>query len=647
MEKILHSIPLKNIKMNDSYWSSYIDLVRKVILPYQWEMLNDRIPATAPSHCIQNFRIAAGLEDGSFQGMVFQDTDAAKWLEAVAYTLESNPDEALEQLADQVIDLIGMAQQEDGYLDTYFILKAPKMRWKNLREGHELYTAGHMIEAAVAYSQATGKHKFLKIAVSLGNLLCRTFGPGQHQLHGCPGHQEIELALVKLYRATGTRDYLALAKYFIDLRGVGEDYFEKECRESAGNGIFSELADYDPFYAQTHLPVRYQTTAEGHAVRAVYMYCAMADLAYEYEDDELLNSCRTLWDNIVQKRMYITGSIGSSGIMERFTVNYDLPNDRNYSETCASIGLALFGLRMAQITRDASYMDVVEVILYNTLQASISLDGKTFFYVNPLEVWPNNCLPHTSMEHVKPTRQPWFGVACCPPNIARTLASLGQYIYFTDEDGIYVNLYISSDIDTKIRGENVRIQTTTLFPMEGKAKFTVEHPGEKEIKLAFRLPAYSSDIAILCEGKKVQSETIKGYAYIKGFFEHSELTVLFDLPVHYIRANPSVREDEGKVAVMAGPVVYCLEEIDNGKNLSSLYLDTSVRPQAVPGQGIFQGSMTIALKGKRIKTDIWKESQLYGTQELSLEPVELKAVPYGKWGNRATGEMAVWLKEIL
>lgn len=446
------SISLKDIHITDNFWRKYIKLVKDVIIPYQWDILNDKLEGVETSHCIENFRIAAGESQGEYYGAVFQDTDVAKWLEAVGFVLNYERDEGLERLADETIDLIGRAQQPDGYLNTYFTIKEPEMRWSNLMEGHELYTAGHMIEAAVAYYESTGKKRFLEIVCRFADLICRTFGTGEDQIHGYPGHQEIELALVKLYRVTGKKAYLETAKYFIDARGVGENYFLRETKSEKYKLIMPEFANYDPVYSQSVIPVREQQKAEGHAVRAVYMYTAMADLSCEYNDASLFAACERLWNNIVSKQMYITGGIGSSGILERFTTDYDLPNDSNYSESCASIGLAMFGKRMADITKDAAYMDTVERALYNTVLSGIAMDGKSFFYVNPLEVWPPNCMPKTSKEHVKAVRQTWYGVACCPTNIARTLASLGQYIYFQEKDRIYTNLYISNQAEVEING---------------------------------------------------------------------------------------------------------------------------------------------------------------------------------------------------
>lgn len=648
MKEKLSSIPLKMVEINDEFWNKYIVLVKEVLIPYQWSILNDLIDDAEPSHCIHNFKVAAGEEEGTFKGAVFQDTDAAKWLEAVAYTLECHPDENLESIADETIDLIGRAQQEDGYLDTYYIIKEPGLRWKNLMEGHELYVAGHMIEAAAAYYEATGKDRFLNIVSKLADLICEIFGPEEGQCHGYPGHQEIELALVKLYRITGKKRYLDLAKYFIDRRGVGENYFLAEAERRGHRYIFPEFREYDPKYSQSHIPVRQQKTAEGHAVRAVYMYCAMADLAYEYQDEELLSVCKGLWQNIVAKRMYLTGGIGSSGILERFTADYDLPNDCNYSETCASIGLALFGKRMAEITRDASYMDVVELSLYNTVLSGISLDGKRFFYVNPLEVWPDNCLPRTSKDHVKPERQKWFGVACCPPNIARTLASFGQYIYFKDDHTLYVNLYVGSQVRTELSGEDLCLRMTTELPQNGKSIIEIRSGGEEEKTLALRIPSYAQDFKVQDgAGNRMEIEAVNGYAYLSGRFVNTTLTVTYGQPAVFIRANPRVRADAGKTAIVKGPVVYCLEEVDNGDNIASVYVDTDQELKEIFEPDLMGGTLTVQLKGRKIRSEQWKEDELYGDRKMEFTDLELKAVPYSSWGNRKTGEMTVWLKELV
>ncbi len=647
-ESGLKSLPLGSIHLNDKFWSPYVRLVKDVILPYQWEILNDRIPEAKPGHCIHNFRIAAGEEKGSFEGVVFQDTDLAKWLEAVSYILAQYEDKELERLADEAVSLIGKAQCEDGYINTYFTIKEPELRWTNLQEGHELYTAGHLIEAAVAYCEATGKDSFLKTAERFAKLICDVFGPGKEQNHGYPGHQEIELALVKLYRITGNKKYLNTAKYFIDRRGVGENYFLWEEGQQRRKRIFAEFSRYDPCYSQSHLPVREQKTAEGHAVRAVYMYCAMADLAYEFRDESLFKACEIVWKNIVTKRMYITGGIGSSGILERFTTDYDLPNDCNYAETCASIGLALFGKRMAQITKDGAYMEIVEKELYNSILSGISMDGKSFFYVNPLEVWPDACMDRTSREHVKAVRQKWFGVACCPPNIARTLASLGQYIYFLEDACLYVNLYIANETNVKVNGVPYHVKMESGFPWQGSISFSIDGTGGKEAGFAFRIPGYGGDFQIYNSKNEIEKyEVHKGYAVIKGVFVEETWRIRFSMKAEFVRGNPQIRADSGKAAVMKGPLVYCLEEADNGSNLSALYVDTRGGIQEIYDRDLLGGVIKLRCKGKKISGSEWKEEELYHSRPLRLQDTALQAVPYYCWGNREKGEMLVWMKEII
>lgn len=641
----LHSINLQKINIKDAFWSKHVKLVKDVIIPYQWKAMNDLIPDAEPSHCLENFAIAAGRKEGEFYGAVFQDTDIAKWLEAVGFTLAAYDDPQLEKTADEVIGLIAEAQQEDGYLDTYFIIKEPDKRWHNLCEGHELYTAGHMMEAAVAYYQGTGKRKFLDVVQKLADLICDVFGTEEGKIHGYPGHQEVELGLIKLYYVTGERKYLEQAKYFIDARGQGENYFLQEMARPGYQQIFPEFVNYQPEYSQSDKPVREQDVAEGHAVRAVYMYSAMADLAYEYQDKELMEACERLWNNIVQKQMYITGGIGASGIMERFTVDYDLPNDYNYSESCASIGLAMFGIRMANITRDASYIDVVERALYNTVLAGIALDGKSFFYVNPLEVWPDSCLERTSKEHVKPVRQKWFGVACCPPNIARTLASVGQYIYSVGENELYVNLFISNETEIELKAGKVNVTIETRFPFENQVHVKIENVAAEGMILALRIPDYAKAYQVYVNEVLTNYKVEKGYALIPAE-KDSDIKVDFEAPARFVRANPNVRADCGKAALVKGPLVYCLEEIDNGKNLSALYINTTQTIEEIKSD-LFGGITELAVPGKRMKETAWNEEELYGEHPVVLSDTILKAVPYAYWNNRGIGEMTVWLKELI
>ncbi|MDR0487444.1 MAG: glycoside hydrolase family 127 protein [Treponema sp.] len=636
------SLPLSAIHIDDPYWNRYTSLVPDKVIPYQWEILNDRIPDVPPSHCLKNFRIAAGEEKGERKGMVFQDSDAAKWLEAAAYSLASRPDPELEKNADELIALIGRAQEKNGYLNTYFTLNYPEEKWKNLTEGHELYCAGHFIEAAVAWYETTGKKAFLDIVCRLADLICKTFGSEEDQIHGYPGHPEIELALVRLYRVTGVKQYLHTAKYFVDERGGSPNYFLEEIRRPDFRSIFSGFSDYDPKYSQSHLPVREQETAEGHAVRALYLYCAMADIAEEYNDTELLERCAILWNNIVQKRMYITGSVGSSGFWERFTVDYDLPNDSNYSETCASIALALFGLRMAKATGDAYFFDTVERALYNTVRSSISLTGDSYFYVNPLEVWPQTCIEHSSRSHVKPVRQKWFDCACCPTNTARTLTSLGEYLYFRDGDEVFVNLFIQNEASFQINGKPVTLSLTTDYPRTGLLQIAVKTAGVP-FSLNVRIPGFADDFAVKVNGNPAAGEKRGNYFRITNVRQGDEITVSFNMKPRLIYANPKVRQNCGKAAIARGPEIFCLEETDNGENLAALSLDTGSPLEECWREDILGGLMLIKACGRRLITPGEPESfsEKYSPKS---ERVMLTAVPYGYWGNRSPGEMLVWIR---
>lgn len=639
-------IPLNKIEIRDDFWNRYIDLVRKVIIPYQWDILNDKIEGVETSHCIQNFKIAAKREQGEFYGAVFQDSDLAKWIEAVAFSLAVSPDQELEDRVDEVIDLIAEAQGEDGYFNTYFTIKEPDKRFQNLMEGHELYCAGHFMEAAVAYYQATGKEKLVHIMRHFADLICDEFSEEKND-RGYPGHQEVEIGLYKLYEVTGEVKYLEQAKRFLDRRGEEPNYFLEEKKRPDFKLIFDEFKKYDTSYSQSHLPIRKQKTAEGHAVRAGYMYCAMTDIAAAYDDMELLDTCKTLWDNMVHKRMFITGSIGSSGILERFTTDYDLPNNSNYSETCASIGLALFGRRMAQVAKEAKYYDVVEKALYNTVLAGIAMDGRSFFYVNPLEVWPDNCIPRTSKEHVKPIRQPWFGVACCPPNIARTLASLGEYIYLAGPDALWINLFISSRVKTSIQGQEVELNMHTKFPYNGRITISVKSKQVVRGTVYIRIPDYIKEYDLHLDGRVLEEQIVtNGYCKLEMEFTHNIITLNFNLEPRIVRANPLVKEDIGKVAIMKGPLVYCMEEIDNEANLPAYYLDTTTQLKEYYEESLLGGTTIIRCQGKKLNSHGWEKESLYTDKRPEFDEKELTFVPYPYWGNRKTGEMLVWVKEL-
>lgn len=642
----LHALPLSSIRIDDGFWNRYTRLVPKKVLPYQWDILNDNLPDVPASHCLNNFRIAAGEVEGERLGHISMDSDAYKWLEAVAYSLASDKEGLpadMAQDADQVINLIGRAQCDDGYLHTYYTCVEPNARWTNLTEGHELYCAGHLVEAAVAYYDATGKRKLLDIACRFVDLICSIFGSGENQMHGYPGHPEIELALVRLYHATGTDRYLELAKYFIDVRGQTPNYFLEEMKHPDFHHTHDDFKNYDPAYSQSHLPVRQQHTAEGHAVRATYLYCAMADIADLTGDEELLNRCKDIWDNIVERRMFITGGIGSSGFCERFTTDYDLPNDSCYCETCASVGLAMFGLRMARITKDARYIDTVERALYNTVRAGIALSGDRYFYVNPLEVWPDICMEHTSRAHVKPVRQKWFDVACCPTNIARTLTSLGQYIYSANNNSLYVNLFVQNNTTVEIGNKPVQIHMTTDYPKTGRVHLSVKAK-DTPFTLYVRLPNFAKKTQLHVNGEASAIIKENGFAVIQRVWNNDEVELSFDIKAQFVYANPLVRANTGKMAIMRGPEVFCFEEVDNGTLLSSIELSEDIELKEEWSNVLLGGTMVVHCTGKKVYPQ-----QMNGTfsdqKNGTKQPMELTAIPYGLWNNRQPGEMIVWVRE--
>lgn len=649
METFYRSCPveLKAVKLTEGFWEDYEKLAREVVIPYQWEALNDRIPEAEKSHAIYNFKIAAGIEKGEYKGLVFQDSDLAKWLEAVGYSLSVTPDPQLEERADEVIEYIEKAQQENGYLNTYFTLKHPEAKWTNLQDCHELYCAGHMTEAAVAYYHATGKRKLLDVMCRFADYIALVFGTEEGKLHGYDGHEEIELALVKLYKATGEEKYLNLSRYFIDERGKDPSFFLEEW-EKRGKTSFWNPSDHNKpevSYYQAHLPVREQTVAVGHSVRAVYLYSGMADIAALTKDEGLKKACRTLWDNIITRQMYITGGIGSTHAGEAFTFDYDLPNDTVYQETCASIGLFFFAHRMLLMETCGSYGDVMERALYNSIISGMGFDGKSFFYVNPMEVWPEASEKNPDRKHVMPVRQKWYGCACCPPNLARLLLSLRQYIYTYNQDTLLTHLYIPSKAEVTAGENKITLEQKTGYPWNGGVRIEVSLEKDTDYTLGFRVPGWcrSFHIAVNGEAYSCERQIDKGYVYISRTWKDGDEVILaMDMPVEIMKAHPRVRANAGKAALMRGPLVYCLEEEDNGDNLSALsvYTDTGFELEAE--EELMKGAVSITGKGLRRKEAGW-ENALYQPYKKEEEETDIKAIPYFLWGNRKKGEMLVWI----
>jgi DUF1680 family protein len=597
-------IDLHHIKLTDPFWLDYQRLVRDVVLPYQWNALNDNVADAEPSHAIANFRIAAGRQSGEFYGMVFQDSDVAKWLEAVAWMLCQQPDPQLERTADETIELIADAQQPDGYLNTYFTVKAPELRWTNLAECHELYCAGHMIEAGVAYYLATGKTRLLEVVCRLADHIDRVFGLGPQQLPGYPGHPEIELALMKLYDATDNQRYLALARYFVEQRGAEPHFYDMEYerrgRTSYWQNYGSAWMVKDKSYSQAHMPIALQQTAVGHAVRFVYLLTGVAHLARVSGDEAQRQACRRLWDDMTRRQMYITGGIGAQSHGEAFTTDYDLPNDTAYTESCASIGLMMFARRMLQMEADSRYADVMERALYNTVLAGMALDGKHFFYVNPLEVHPGAIKCNHIYDHVKPVRQQWFGCACCPPNIARLLGSLGHYIYTQTGDTLFVNLYIGSEVTVPAGDSPLIVRQTGNYPWEDRITLSVASTSPVAFTIALRLPDWCSAPRAVLNGEPVVAAARRGYLYLTRVWSmDDQIQLTLPMPVRRVRSNPLVRQNLGKVALQRGPLVYCLEQADNGANLHQLRLARDADFRLASGEGVLAGKTLIQAPGDR------------------------------------------------
>lgn len=652
-QETMKKVPLKNVEIKDVFWNYYIDLVRDVVIPYQWEALNDRVEGAEKSGAVANFKIAAGQEQGDFYGMVFQDSDVAKWLEAVAYSLAKHKDAALEATADEMIEIVAAAQQEDGYLNTYFTLKEPGNRWTNLAECHELYCAGHMIEAGVAYYQATGKRKLLDVVSRYADYIDEVFGREPGKLRGYDGHQEIELALVKLYEVTGNKRYLSLSQYFLDERGKLPSFFDQQLEERGGQVHFGGTPP-EPEYNQSHLPVREQEKAIGHAVRMVYMLTGMADVAAETGDEGLKAACLRLWDNIVSRQMYITGGIGSMVHGEAFSVDYDLPNDTVYAETCASIGLIFFAQRMLKLSPEARYADVLERALYNVVVAGMSRDGKHFFYVNPLEVDPKACNGHNkNYNHVKPVRQEWFGCACCPPNIARLLASLGEYIYSVKEDTIYTHLYIGGEASIEVKGQTVNLKQQSNYPWDGDIAIQVGIDQPQAFTLALRIPEWCPGYEVRVNGKTLPAEAgvvEQGMLTIRREWQTGDsISLHLEMPVQRVHSNLHVRANAGKVAIQRGPLVYCMEEADNGADLHQYVLPAEGEITAFWNPELLGGMMTLQAKAKRmVPSEAEAQQSLYSFSSqapFKEEAAAVTLIPYYAWANRGEGEMAVWIRE--
>jgi DUF1680 family protein len=609
----LKPVPISSVTLTDDFWAPRLRINRELTLPAQFQYLEE-------TGRLDNFRVAAGKKEGRFVGIYFNDSDVYKWLEAASWALASRRDPGLEGMVDVVVTEIGAAQQPDGYLNTYFMGERVPERWSNLRDLHELYCAGHLIQAAIAHRRATGSERLLHVACRLADHIDRVFGSQPGKREGTSGHEEIEMALVELGRETSHARYVDLARFFVKMRGQGH----------AGGDEYHQ--DHRPFHALDRMV--------GHAVRAVYLNAGVADLCLEGDGDEYLPGLDRLWRNMVTRQMYVTGGIGSRYRGEAFGYDYELPNRRAYAETCAAIGSVMWNWRMLALDGDARYADVLETTLYNGVLAGLSLDGQTYFYQNPLA------------DDGTHRREPWFGCACCPPNIARMLASLPGYAYGISDEGLWVHLYAEGAATIPLAdGQILNVSQRTRYPWEGKIAIEVGAAGVYSLFL--RIPAW-------CEaGARLQvNEAPSGIALVPGAYAKvrrnwqagDRVTLNLPMPVRRLSCHPYVPNNAGRVALMRGPLVYCAEQVDHPQAAVqdlALHVDWPLSAEWKPG---LLGGVCV-LRGEAVASppgDEWS-GHLYRTEDTKTrwgreQTVPLLAVPYYAWANREPGAMRVWLR---
>jgi DUF1680 family protein len=615
----------KAVRIDDPFWMPHLSVNRAKTLfhIYQFCEKTGRIDAL-------RLQWKPGMEPVPH---IFWDSDVAKWLEAASYSLATHPDPVLEAQVDEVISLIVAAQQPDGYLNTYFSVVEPEKRWTNLRDRHELYCAGHLIEAAVAHFQATGKRVLLDTLCRYADYIDSVFGPEPGKKRGYPGHEEIELALVKLYQVTGEKRYLNLSQYFVNERGKQPHYFDIEAQQRGEDPEAFWAGSYA--YNQSHLSVREQSEVVGHAVRAMYLYSAMADLAREFHDQSLFDADQRLWNNLCSTRLYITGGLGPSAQNEGFTTDYDLPNETAYAETCASIGFVFWNHRMLQLDCNARYADMLERALYNGVLSGVSLDGEKFFYENPLS--------SLGSYH----RNAWFQVSCCPPNIARLLASLGQYIYAVTATDLAVHLYIQSTAQLTIGSHEVTVRQETNYPWSGHITLRLSMHEDATFGLRLRLPGWchSANLTVNGEAVHIASHLVEGYVRVERHWQSGD-KIEFELamPGERMYANPNVRSDAGLTALQRGPLVYSLEEIDNPVPLQRIVLPRSEKLSSQLESGILEGVTTLKCQALVEDATDWAGT-LYRSQPATTQSRTITAIPYYAWDNRQPGEMRVWIRE--
>lgn len=626
------------VKVTGGFLKHYMDIMAEKALSYQWQVLSGQLDA---NRTVRNFRIAAGEETGEFAGVPYQDTDLSKWLDAVGCALANRRDETLEKIADEIIATIEKAQDEDGYLDTYYQLVCPAERWTD-PESHELYCFGHMIEAGVSYYEGTGKDVLLKVACRLADHVARTFGPGENQIPGYRGHEIIEMALSRLADATGNRAYHELAAWFVHARGEHPEQFYLDGRKE-GNPL-----DYGCWgWGDPEKELSSYEHVTGHAVRAMYLYAGMADVARTEDDEALAAHCEKLFHDVTDSQMYITGGIGTTAVLEAYTYPYDLPNSTMYAESCASIGLCFFAQRLLRMKQESSFADAMERCVYNILPAAVAQDGMHYFYVNPLEINEEACRRSPLKTHVKAQRQAWYECACCPPNLARFFLSMPRYLYSMEEKRLNVHLYAESEASVMLDGQNVCVKQTTRYPEDGAVVLQIACDADCTAEVSLRIPEWCSSYQAALDGIGLDEQSMEnGYLVISGNWKGThEIRLEMDMKPQWIRSNVRVRENGGKLALCRGPVVYCVEEADNGILLQDLAVSSAqaareVLCRNVDGFGDYIALEADATRSGQADTD---NRRLYFPANEERIPVKVRAVPYCLWGERKPGEMLVWM----
>lgn len=610
----MRAVPMSQVEIRDQFWEPRQQTNRSITVPHLFSELER-------AGNIPNLRLAAERKREGYQGPVYMDSDLYKAMEAAAYVLQLYPDDPIREKLDEVIGILERAQTPEGYLNSYFQVVAPERRWTNLRDDHELYCAGHLIEAAVAHYEATGSDRLLKVAARYADYIDSVFGDAPGKRLGYCGHPEIELALFRLYRATGEKRYRDLARFFLLNRG--KKIFAQE------HNI--PLEQYDGTIWQDNVPLTEHREIVGHAVRAAYLFAGATDLVADTGDERVLQMLLGVWENTISRRTYITGGIGNEARHEGFTKDYDLPNRTAYQETCASIALIFWAHRMGLLLEEARFFDALERALYNGALAGIALDGKNFYYVNPLE--------SDGTHH----RRPWYACACCPPNIARLIASLGGYLYAQTDSDLWVNLYVESRAKLSLSGREVVLQVRTNYPWEGTIEVQVVEGAPVEFGLHLRIPDWCAQPRLTLNGKPLPLEIQKGYAVVRRHWQPEDrLTLELPMTPVWMEAHPRVEADRWQVAIQRGPLVYCLEEIDQPAPLERMAVDTSSplryrwEPNLLNGIGVIEGGAVV------LDDDSAWGNRLYRPLT-PRQRATFRAIPYYAWHNRQPCPMRVWM----